>query len=129
MTSYFVVLKQGLEGEIEPAIDCVRAEDGVFQNVTTYGSDITLKEVTAGDALALKTITAYNKESSAVSLIIKDGDSQIYPTIPIGASESVYRALVGVKVKSSLVVRVEGTYANGCEVHIGFVHIAQTPKV
>jgi len=26
-------------------------------------------------------------------------------------------------------VRVEGTYANGCEVHIGFVHIAQTPKV
>jgi len=130
MTLYhFVVLKQGLEGEIEPAIDSVRAEDGVFQSVTSYGEDITLKELTAGDALALKTITAYNKETSEVSLIIKDGGSQIYPTIPIGASESIYRTLVGVKVKSSLVVRVEGTYANGCEVHIGFVHIAQTPKV
>ena len=112
------------DGNLWIEIDQYRSSDYVFQNITTYGEDITLLSVSSNTRVHALCIVIYNKESGAVTVTIKDGDSQAYPTISVDAGSTVrltYSQLQGLNFTDSIVVNISGTASSGTEIFIGYL--------
>ena len=112
------------EGNLWIEIDEWRASDKVFEDITNYNNDVKLVDVPSNCRLHALCIAIKNKESGDVTVIIKDGNSQVYPQIKVSADELKilpHSQIEGLNFEESITVRVEGTYANGTEVFVGYL--------
>jgi hypothetical protein len=111
-------------GNFNFEIDEIRALDKVFQTITSYNTDQPILTVDSNTRIHAKTIVIKNKETSAITVVIKDGDTQVYPDIDLGAGETIVLTetqLKGLVFSSSVVVNITGTYANGTQMFFGYL--------